>query len=101
MVRRRAWEISWYLETRRLKAREPAITDPMKQAKIMPSGNSGDFERDWAALRAGVQKNTKRYILPSKKQDASPRVRMRLSVKNVLRASFGGLDDSEDEWLSP
>ena len=52
-------------------------------------------------MRAGVQKNTKRYMLPSKKQDARPRVRMRLSVKKVLRASFGGVDDSDEEWLSP
>ena len=41
MVSRRAWEISWYLETTRLKANEPSITEPMKHAKIMPRGRSG------------------------------------------------------------
>lgn len=86
-----------------MNAREPAMTEPMKHANIMPSGKEGDWGlvRVWAALRAGVQKNTKRYMLPSKKQDARPSVRIRLSVKKVLSASFGGVEDSEDEWLSP
>lgn len=101
MVRRRAWDMSWYFETRRLNEREPAMTDPMKQANIRPSGKSGDWASVWAAVSAGVQKNTKRYMLPSKKQDARPRVRMRLSVKKVLRASFGGVDVGNEEWLSP
>lgn len=37
------------------------------------------------AFRKGVQKNTKRYMLPSKKQEARPRVKMRELVKIRLR----------------
>jgi len=84
IVRRRAWDISWYFETRRLKASEPSITEPMKQAKIIPSGRFAD-EPIWAcvAFKAGVQKNTKRYMEPSKKHEARPMVRIRLSVKTI------------------
>lgn len=90
--------MSWYFDTSKLNPRDPAMTEPMKEAKIIPSGRSGDLESECccAALSAGVQKNTKRYMLPSKKQDARPRVRMRLSVKKVFNASFGGMEDEDD-----
>jgi hypothetical protein len=87
MVRRREGDRSWYLEMRRLKRREPSMTAAMKEAKIMPRGREEDGD---AAFRAGVQKKTKRYIEPSKKQDARPRVRMRLSVRMVLRMFLAG-----------
>lgn len=115
MVSRRDGERSWYFEISKLKSREPSITEPIKHAKIMPSGRSGDVDFGrlvilWAAaaFRAGVQKKTKRYIEPSKKQDARPRVRMRLSVMMVLRTFFAGGIEGEREagvgswsWLSP
>ena len=115
IVSRREWERSWYLETTKLKSREPSITEPMKQAKIMPRGRSGDVGFgtpvilwDAAALRAGVQKKTKRYMEPSKKQEARPRVKIRLSVMMVLSTLFaGGIERESDagvgswSWLSP
>lgn len=80
MVRSREGESIW-ADMRTLKSNEPSMAEAMKQAKIMPRG------RGWVdvAFRAGVQKKTKRYIEPSKKQLASPRVRMRLSVKILFK----------------
>lgn len=103
MVSKREGEIIWYLETRRLKAKDPSMTDPMKQANIMPKGKSGgEFEPySWAAFKAGVQKKTKRYIEPSKKQDARPRVKIFLSEKTILRTFLAGTSDSSPCRLSP
>lgn len=107
MVSRREGERSWYLEMSRLKRSEPSITLAMKEAKIMPRG------REWvegldAAFRAGVQKNTNKYMLPSKKQLARPRVRMRLSFMIVLRMLWAGgtwgvrfARLGSQSWLSP
>jgi hypothetical protein len=47
---------------RRLKRSEPSITEDIKQAKIMPNGRFLVCEAD---LRAGDQKNTNKYMLPS------------------------------------
>lgn len=66
-------------EMSRLNMREPSIVDAMKDAKIRPSGRGVEEER--VERRAGVQKKTKRYIEPSKKQDARPRVRIRRSLR--------------------
>ena len=95
MVRSRAWEISWYFETTRLNIRDPSMTEPMKQAKIMPSGRDGE-SACWVAFNAGVQKKTKRYMLPSKKQEARPMVRIFLSVKTVLSAFLVGAEEATD-----
>jgi hypothetical protein len=43
MVRRRVCVISWCVETRRLKKREPSITEDMKQANIMPRGRGSEL----------------------------------------------------------
>jgi hypothetical protein len=85
-----------------LKRREPSITEAMKVANIMPKGKSGEpcgKLAAAAAFRAGVQKNTKRYIEPSKKQEARPRVRMRLSVRTVFKPDLGGMDAEAEEGL--
>ena len=81
------------------------MTEAMKDANIMPSGREAEGD---AAFRAGVQKKTKRYMLPSKKQDARPRVRMRLSVMIVLRIFLAGgtcgvrvAGLGSTSWLSP
>jgi hypothetical protein len=74
----------------------------MNVANIMPKGNSGKPCGDWAAaaaFRAGVQKKTKRYIDPSKKQEASPRVKMRESVKTVFKADLTGMGAEAEEEL--
>lgn len=72
------------------------MTEAMKQAKSIPSGRSvgrgEEFNR--AALSAGVQKKTKRYIDPSKKQDARPSVRIRRSENTTLSAFLAGIEDS-------
>jgi hypothetical protein len=67
-----------------VKRREPSITDAMKDAKIIPRGKEG-AAGDWVDFKAGVQKNTKRYMEPSKKQEASPRVKIRVLVKTRFR----------------
>lgn len=102
-ARSREWESSLAV-MRRLKRRAPSMTDAMKQAKIMPRGR----EEVEDALRAGVQKKTKRYMLPSKKQDARPRVRMRVSVRMVLTMFLAGGREGERvaglgvwSWESP
>ncbi len=102
-ARRRTWEMSLYSETKMLKDNAPSITEPIKQAKIMPRGSEGERTSSCAAFNAGVQKNTKRNMLPSKTQEASPSVRMRLSVKNILIAFLAGAEgvESEDWWVSP
>lgn len=98
-------------EERREKRRDPSMQEAMKEANIKPSGREvfGEWECVWAVKRAGVQKNTKRYIEPSKMQDARPRVRIRLSFIIVRRTEEGaGWDvgwavDVEESWvwLSP
>ena len=82
MVRMRRWvcEMSWYFEAMRLKRREPSITEDMKQA------NMGTLR----GFQCGCPEKTKRYIEPSKKQDARPRVRIRWEVKAVLREDLLG-----------
>lgn len=104
MVRRREGEMRRWVEIRRLKVREPSITEAMNAANIVPKGRDVVLVCECAAFKAGVQKKTNRYMLPSKKQDARPRVRMRLSVKTVLSALLAGVADGEgvsEWWLSP
>jgi hypothetical protein len=59
-------------------------------------------------FKAGVQKNTNRYMEPSKKQEASPRVKIRELVNTRLRMegfAAGALDTGvgdelrEEVWL--
>lgn len=74
------------------------MTEAMKAAKTMPKGKSGipwRFSAAAAAFKAGVQKKTNRYMEPSKKQDARPRVRIRRSVSTILRADFAGIGECE------
>jgi hypothetical protein len=81
----------------RLNSKEPSITLAIKEAKISPSG-SGEECGGKVAVNAGVQKKTKRYIEPSKKHDARPRVKMRRSVRMVRSTEFDGvvlLDEAE------
>jgi hypothetical protein len=89
-------------ETRLLKRSDPSMTEAMKVANIMPSGSSAEPFNGAAAavLRAGVQKNTNKYIDPSKKQEARPRVRMRRSVSTVFRTDFAGTDEAVEsiDW---
>jgi hypothetical protein len=85
MVRRRTWLRNAQVETNRLNANDPSMIELIKHANIKPKGRwvDGDTESPRVASRAGVQKNTKRYIEPSKMQDAIPSVKMRLSVKSI------------------
>lgn len=73
-----------------MKISEPSMTEDMKLAKIIPRGSGGEVGDGSVALRKGVQKNTKRYMLPSKEQEASPRVKMRGLVKIKLRTEVVG-----------
>ena len=75
------------------------MTDAINVANIIPSGRSSEpFSCAAAAVfRAGVQKKTNRYIDPSKKQDASPRVRMRRSVRTVFRTDLAGTGEAAAE----
>jgi len=73
-----------------VKMREPSMTEAMKEAKIMPRGRGGEDGDGWVDFRNGVQKNTKRYMLPSKKQEARPRVKMRGLVRIRLRTEAVG-----------
>lgn len=76
-----------------MKRRDPSMTDAMNVANIMPRGSSVElFDcAAAAAFRAGVQKKTNRYIEPSKKQEARPRVRMRRSVRTTFRTGLAGM----------
>jgi membrane glycosyltransferase len=59
---------------------DPAIMQHMKQAKMMPKGGSSLMPETWRALTtAADQKNTKRYIMDSNKDEAVVRAKMRLS----------------------
>ena len=84
-----------------MKRSEPSMTEPMNEAKIMPKGRSGEVggivvgRAARVAFKAGVQKNTNRYMLPSKKHEASPIVRMRLSESTTEIADFVGSDASD------
>lgn len=100
MVSKRECEIILE-DVRALKMRDPSVTADMKHAKIMPKGRLSFLEADF---RAGDQKKTNRYMLPSKKQEARPSVSIRLSVKNIFRAFLAGVDVvavSDVLWLSP
>lgn len=70
-----------------MKSNEPNITLAIKEAKMSPSGRGDEFGGK-VAVNAGVQKKTKRYMEPSKKHDARPRVRMRRSVRMVRSTDF-------------
>ena len=84
MESRREWDIRFHDDTRRLNTSDPSIIAPIKLANIMPNGRSPEFPAAMrVAFNAGVQKKTKRYIEPSKKQEESPIVRMRLSNHKV------------------
>jgi hypothetical protein len=48
-------------------------------------------------LRAGVQKKTNKYIEPSKKHEARPRVRIRRSVRTVFKTDLAGTGDAAVE----
>lgn len=89
------------MDIKRLKRRDPTITDAIKAAKIVPNGSDVGFEEEipceCAAFKAGVQKKTNRYMLPSKKQDARPRVKIRLSANMILSAFLGGGEDEHDD----
>jgi hypothetical protein len=94
-----------------LKRRDPSMTEAINVANTIPKGNSGDPRGDWvaaAAFRAGVQKKTKRYIEPSKKQEARPRVKIRESLRTNFREDLAGMNveaeerlASDSSWLSP
>lgn len=75
------------------------MTEAIKAAKIVPNGRELGLVLfcECAAFKAGVQKNTKRYMLPSKKHDARPRVRIRLSEKQVLSALSAGVEEDGDD----
>lgn len=93
IVRRRVWVREGKVEESWVKVREPSITEDMNEAKIMPRGRAGEDGDGWVDLRKGVQKKTKRYMLPSKKQEARPRVKIRGLVKIKLRAEVVGGGD--------
>jgi len=75
------------------------MTDAINVANIIPKGRSAEpFScAAAAAFRAGVQKKTNKYIEPSKKQEARPRVRMRRSVRTVFRTDLAGIDEAAAE----
>jgi hypothetical protein len=73
----------------REKSAEPAIIAHMKLLKIRPKGRSSasaavGFEWSRADLRAALQKKMKRYMALSKKHEATPRAKMRLSCMIVI-----------------
>lgn len=90
IVRRRVWVSEEKVDERWVKIREPSMTEDMKLANIMPRGSGGDDGDGWVAFRKGVQKKTKRYMLPSKKQEARPRVKIRGLVKIRVRTELVG-----------
>lgn len=102
IVRRRVWVREGKVEESWVKVREPSMTEDMKEAKIMPRGRGGDEGDGCVDLRKGVQKKTKRYMLPSKKQEARPRVKIRGLVKISLRAdgAGGGVLEVREGWLA-
>lgn len=58
---------------------------PIKLEKIMPKGSTVSKPNWlWAAIRAGDQKKTKRYMDPSKQQDVRAKVRTFRSAIAIL-----------------
>lgn len=67
------------------KSAEPAIMAHMKLEKMSPNGrSSSDPARSRALFSAALQKKMNRYIALSKKHDATPSAKMRLSPRMVM-----------------
>ena len=63
---------------------EPSIIMHMKQEKISPNGRPSVIPLCARALfKAAVQKKMKRYIVPSKKHDATATDRIRVSTHQI------------------
>ena len=103
-ARRRVSRAEWDMRAvREANESEDKRVEAMNEEKMIPKGREEDEEEDWGWVRegsdsrAGAQKNTKRYMDPSKRVVVSARAR----ILGEMRADKGDLEEEPVVFLLP